>query len=55
MIESETLQVPGDVELVEQSVFEANLDYYLDAAETGQEFWLVRDGKPVCRLRPAST
>jgi hypothetical protein len=42
-----------DVEPVEQDVFFANLDYYLNAAEAGQKFWLVRDGKAACRLEPA--
>ena len=44
---------PEEVELIEEGVFLANLDYYLDAAEAGQEFWLVRDEKAICVLRPA--
>lgn len=38
--------------LVEQTEFEANIDLYLDAAEAGQSFCLVRDGVVVCHLTP---
>jgi hypothetical protein len=44
---------PEEVELVEEGLFLANLDYYLDAAEAGQEFWLVRDDMAICFLGPA--
>lgn len=39
--------------LVEQAEFEANVDHYVEAAERGQEFVLVRDGIAVCHLGPA--
>lgn len=36
--------------LIEQTEFEANIDYYVEAAEAGREFWLTRNGSPICRL-----
>ena len=38
---------------IEQAEFEANIDYYIDTVEAGQEIWLVRDGISVARLLPA--
>ena len=40
-------------ELVEQAEFDAQIDYYVEAAEREQEFLLVRDGIAVCHLGPA--
>jgi hypothetical protein len=40
--------------LIEQSEFEANIDYCLDAAENGMEFRLVREGVVLCHLIPAA-
>jgi hypothetical protein len=41
--------------LVEQAEFEANIDHYVEAAERGQEFVLIRDGNPICHLGPADS
>jgi hypothetical protein len=46
-------QRADEFESLEEADFLANLDFYLDGAEAGCEFRLVRDGKTVCYLRPA--
>jgi hypothetical protein len=45
--------VAQEPKLVEQAEFELNIDYYVEAAESGQEFWLMRNGAVVCHLGPA--
>jgi len=43
---------PEDVERVEDRVFLANLDYYLNAVEAGQKVWLTREDEAICSLLP---
>ncbi len=39
---------------IEQAKFEANIDQYVDEAEGGQSFSLVRNGIVDCHLGPAT-
>ena len=39
---------------IEQAEFEANIDRYVDEAEAGQSFSLVRNGIIICHLGPAN-
>lgn len=38
---------------LEEAEFLVNIDYYVEAAEKGQEFRLTRNGVAICHLGPA--